>query len=185
MSPELEDLAEDLNRAGGEAWGRLQEQVSSTTSMVWDEAAGERKTTVQLRALAADPDRAVREKAYDLELRAWEAMKLPLAAAINGVKGFTVTLNKRRGWAGPLEKSIEQSRITRKTLDALISAMEESLPMWRRYLKIKARYLGVPACAFYDIFAPVGRRPGRGPSPRPGLHHPEIRRLFRGYGRLR
>ena len=156
MSPELEDLAEDLNRAGGDAWGRLQEQVSSTAAMVWDEATGERKTTVQLRALATDPDRAVREKAWDLELKAWEQMKLPLAAALNGVKGFSVTLNKRRGWSDPLEKSIEQCRISRGTLDALISAMEESLPLWRRYLKIKARYLGVPACAFFDIFAPVG-----------------------------
>jgi oligoendopeptidase F len=156
MSPELEDLAEDLNRAGGEAWGRLQEQVSSTTTMLWDEASGERKTTVQLRALAVDPDRKVREKAYNLELKAWKTMELPLAAALNGVKGFTVTLNKRRGWSSPLEKSIEQARITKKTLDALVSAMEESLPMWRRYLKIKARYLGVKTCAFYDIFAPVG-----------------------------
>lgn len=159
MSPELEDLAEDLNRAGGDAWGRLQEQVSSTAAMVWDEATGERKTTVQLRALASDPDRAIREKAWDLELKAWEQMKLPMAAALNGVKGFAVTLNKRRGWADPLEKSIEQCRITRATLDALISAMEESLPLWRRYLKVKARYLGVPACAFYDIFAPVGAPP--------------------------
>ncbi|NLJ46202.1 MAG: M3 family oligoendopeptidase [Treponema sp.] len=156
MSPELEDLAEDLNRAGGDAWGRLQDQVSSTASVVWDEATGERKTTVQLRALATDPDRAVREKAWNLELKAWEQMKLPLAAALNGVKGFAVTLNKRRGWSDPLEKSVEQCRITRATLDALISAMEESLPLWRRYLKIKAKYLGVPACAFYDIFAPVG-----------------------------
>ena len=156
MSPELEDLAEDLNRAGGEAWGRLQEQVSSTASVIWDETTGERKTTVQLRALAADPDRSVRAKAYDLELKAWDAMKTPLAAALNGVKGFAVTLNKRRGWNSPLEKSIEQSRITRKTLDALISAMEETLPLWRRYLKVKARYLGVPKCAFYDVFAPVG-----------------------------
>lgn len=156
MSPDLEDLAEDLNRAGGEAWGRLQEQLSSTTSVVWDEKTGERKTTVQLRALAVDPDRAVREKAYNMELQAWRAVELPMAAALNGVKGFTVTLNKRRGWSNPLDKSIEQARITPKTLDALVQAMEESLPLWRRYLKIKARYLGVSECAFYDIFAPVG-----------------------------
>ncbi len=156
MSPELEDLAEDLNRSGGDAWGRLQEQVSSTIRMLWDEASGERKTTVQLRALASDPDRSVREKAYDLEMRAWDGMKIPLAAALNGVKGFSVILDRRRGWSGPLEKSVEQARITRQTLDALIRAMEESLPLWRRYLKIKARCLGVPACAFYDIFAPVG-----------------------------
>jgi pepF/M3 family oligoendopeptidase len=79
-----------------------------------------------------------------------------VAAALNGVKGFSVSLNARRGWDGTLDKTIEQARITRKTLDALILAMEESLPSWRRYLKAKARLLGLDRCAFYDIFAPLG-----------------------------
>ena len=156
MAPELEDLAADLNRSGGDAWSRLQESVSSTTSAVWDDSTGERKTVVQLRALAFERDRSVREKAFRKELEAMKGVETPIAAALNGVKGFTVTLNRRRGWEGALEKSIEQSRITRATLDSLILAIEESLPAWRRYLKAKARLLGIPACAFYDLFAPVG-----------------------------
>ncbi len=156
MAPALEDLAADLNRSGGDAWSRLQETVSSITGAVWDEASGERKTVVQLRALAFDPDRAVRQKAFQKELEAWKTVETPIAAALNGVKGTTVSLNKRRGWAGALDKSIEQSRINRATLDSLILAMEESLPAWRRYLKAKARLLGIPRCAFFDLFAPVG-----------------------------
>ena len=156
MSPELEDLASDLSRSGGDAWGRLQETVSSTTGAIWDEASGERKTVVQLRALAFDPDRAVRRKAYEKELACWKGVETPMAAALNGVKGFTVSLNKRRGWESALDKSIAQSRISRATLDALLAAMEEALPTWRRYLKAKARLLGVPACGFFDLFAPVG-----------------------------
>jgi len=160
MAPELEDLAEDLARSGGDAWGRLQEAVSSNASVLWS-GASERKTVVELRNLAYDPDRAVREKAWRLELGAWKEAEIPLAAALNGVKGFAVTLNRRRGWEGAIDKSVHQARITRATLDALLGAMEESLPAWRRYLKAKARLLGVPSCAFYDIFAPVGGA-GRG-----------------------
>ncbi|PKL26374.1 MAG: peptidase M3 [Spirochaetae bacterium HGW-Spirochaetae-3] len=156
MSPELEDLASDLSRSGGDAWGRLQETVSSTTGAIWDEASGERKTVVQLRALAFDSDRDVRRKAFEKELACWKGVETPMAAALNGVKGFTVTLNRRRGWEGALDKSIAQSRISRATLDALLAAMEEALPMWRRYLKAKARLIGVPSCAFFDLFAPVG-----------------------------
>jgi len=156
MTPELEDLAADLNRSGGDAWSRLQESVSSITGAIWDEATGERKTIVQLRALAFDQDRAVRQKAFKKEMEAWKTVETPIAAALNGVKGCTVSLNKRRGWDGALDKSIEQSRISKKTLDSLILAMEESLPAWRRYLKAKARLLGIPACGFYDLFAPVG-----------------------------
>ena len=156
MGPELEDLAEDLLRSGGDAWGRLQEAVSSNASIVWDAATGGRKTLVELRNLAYEADRAVREKAFRLELELLKQSELPLAAALNGVKGFATTLNKRRGWDGAIEKSIRQARITRPTLDALIGELEASLPAWRRYLKAKASLLGLKSCAFYDLFAPVG-----------------------------
>ncbi|MCA1950869.1 MAG: M3 family oligoendopeptidase [Treponema sp.] len=156
MAPELEDLANDLNRSGGDAWSRLQEAISSTVSALWDPATGEKKTVIALRDLAHNRDRAIRERAYKAELAAWDSMKIPLAASLNGVKGFAITVDKRRGWQSALDKAAYQSRISRKTLDALISVMEGSLPLFRRYLKAKARILGVDRCAFYDLFAPVG-----------------------------
>ncbi|MCX7027592.1 MAG: M3 family oligoendopeptidase [Spirochaetes bacterium] len=155
MTPDLEDLAEDLGRSGADAWSRLQDAVSSKASALWDRDLRTIKTVAELRNLAGDPDRAIREKAYKLELGVWKSMEIPLAAALNGVKGTTIALNGRRGWEGSLEKSIAQARITRAALDALIEAMEASLPLWRRYLKVKARALDLPSLAFYDLFAPV------------------------------
>ncbi|MHB0897829.1 MAG: M3 family oligoendopeptidase [Spirochaetales bacterium] len=155
MAPELEDLAEDLGRSGADAWSRLQESVSSNASAIWDEAKNERKSVIELRNLAFDADRAVREKAFGLELSVWKSVEIPLAAALNGVKGATNSLNARRGWKDALEKSTAQARISPASLEALISAMEASLPFWRRYLKAKARALDLPALAFYDLFAPV------------------------------
>jgi pepF/M3 family oligoendopeptidase len=158
MSPEMEDLAEDLGRSGADAWSRLQEAISSNASTVWDEARGQRKTLIELRNLAFDPDRRVREKAYNLELSIWKASEIPLAAALNVVKGTTQSLNVRRGWKDALEKSTAQARISAATLEALVSAMESSLPFWRKYLKIKAKTLGQKALAFFDLFAPVGKK---------------------------
>jgi pepF/M3 family oligoendopeptidase len=157
MSSELEDLANDLARSGGDAWARLQEAISSTVTAVWDASTGERKTVIALRDLAHSPDRGIRERAYRAELAAWQSMEIPLAASLNGVKGTALTLNKRRGWNAAIRKSAFQSRISEKALDALIRAMESSLPLFRRYLRIKASLLGIPSCAFYDLFAPVGR----------------------------
>ncbi len=156
MLPAVEDLAEDLARSGGSAWTRQHEAISSTLSAVWDEMTGERKTVTQLRSLAFSPEREVREKAYRLELEAWKQMEIPLGFSLNGVKGFAITFNKRRHFEDDVESSLYASRISRKTLDALIDAMEESLPVFRRYLKAKARYLDVDKLAFYDLFAPVG-----------------------------
>jgi pepF/M3 family oligoendopeptidase len=161
MSAAEEDLAADLARSGASAWSRLQEKMTSTADAVWDEATGERKTLVELRSLAHSPDRAVREKAYRLELAVCASIGVPVAAALNGVKGTTISLNERRGWTGSsafaaVAKSTRQGLMSEKSLEALIAAMEESLPAWRAYLAAKARLLGLPSLAFYDLFAPVG-----------------------------
>lgn len=158
MTPAEEDLAADLSRPGGDAWSRLQQTVSSTLSAEWKD--GERKTVVELRGLAHDGDRGTRERAYNAEIGAWSSVEVPLAAALNGVKGFAVILDERRGFAQSLERAIMQSRISRASLDALIEVMERSLPMFRRYLHAKAGIIGVPRLAFYDLFAPVGRSSG-------------------------
>ena len=155
MTAKEEDLAHDLSRAGGDAWSRLHEVVSSQLKIIWDPKTGEKKTVTELRALAHHSDRTLRKKAYKLELSAWESMKVPLSFALNGVKGFSVILNKRRHYSDTLERSIIQSRISRETLDSLLEAMETSLPDFRRYLKGKARLLGLKKLSFYDIFAPV------------------------------
>ncbi|MDR1956340.1 MAG: M3 family oligoendopeptidase [Treponema sp.] len=155
LSPDMEDLAADLARSGGNAWTRLHEAISSTTTALWDAATGERKTLTRLRDLAHSPDRQIRERAYTAELEGWKSVAIPLAAALNGVKGTALTLETRRGWKSALEKSRFQSRISAKTLAVLLAALESSLPLFRRYLHAKARLLGIPVCAFYDLFAPV------------------------------
>ncbi len=154
MSVEEENLAADLMRPGADAWGRLQGTISSNLSWPWE--GDERKTVVELRSLAMDPNRATREKAYRRELEAWKSMETPIAAALNGVKGFTVILDKRRNYASPLDHAAFQARISRETLDAQITTMESNLGVFRSYLKSKAKLLGVKKCAFYDLFAPAG-----------------------------
>ncbi len=154
LSEQEESLAADLARSGADAWGRLQESISSTLSAPWDD--GTEKTIVELRNLAFNQDRSIRRKAWEKELDAWRRMETPLAFALNGVKGATVTLNRRRGWGSTLERSTRQNRLSTKALEILISAMEESLPLFRRYLLAKARILNIPRISFYDLFAPVG-----------------------------
>lgn len=154
MSIPEENLAADLSRAGADAWGRLHGTISSRLSWPWE--GDEKKTVVQLRSLAMDQDREVREKAYRRELEAWQSMEIPLAASINGVKGFTVILDKRRNYPSPLDHAALQSRISRETLDAQISTMEKNLGVFRTYLKEKAKLVGVKTLAFFDLFAPVG-----------------------------
>lgn len=150
MAPELENLASDLARSGTDAFSRLQEAISSS-------AVGEGgKTVVSLRNEAFHQDRAVRKAAFEEELAIWKTHEVAFAAALNGVKGTTITLDKARSYASPLARSLKQSRVENEVLTALITTIEKNLPMFRGYLKTKAKTLKLDSCAFYDLFAPVG-----------------------------
>ena len=154
MPKEMEELAADLMRSGSDAFERLQETISSSAC---SELNGEKKTVIELRALATNADREIRRKAYEAELKVWKEHEIAFCYALNAIKGTSISLEKRRNWKSPIDRSIAGARISRKTLDALIGTLEKNLPMFRSYLKTKAKLLGVNKCAFYDLFAPVGK----------------------------
>ena len=64
-------------------------------------------------------------------------MREPLAACMNGVKGYVNVLNRRRGRKDALHPAIDQSRIDRLTLEAMMSAMQAYFPTFRKYLRLK------------------------------------------------
>lgn len=164
MSKELEELAADLMRSGSDAFSRLQESISSSASAELDlsdlgpELAklGGTKTVIELRALATHSNREVRRRAYEAEIKVWKEHETAFAFALNSIKGTSISLEKRRHWDSPIQRSCSTARITEKTLAALIMSLEKYLPMFRKYLKAKAKIMGVEKLAWYDIVAPVG-----------------------------
>jgi pepF/M3 family oligoendopeptidase len=158
MSMAEEALAAELHPVGGGGWERLWYDVTSQITVRLDpEGDGNERELplAEVENLSRHPERSVRERAHDAELQAWAANAVPLAAAMNGVKGETNTLAARRGWASPLEQALHDARIDRATLDAMLAAMRAAFPNLRRYLRAKARALGVPTLAWYDRFAPL------------------------------
>lgn len=150
MSLKEEMLASNLNRSGGDAFSRLQDSLCANI-----EKDGE--TLIALRAKAQSSDRKERERAFYKEKALLKEHEVAYSFALNGVKGTVLSLEKCRGWKSPLERSAFCSRISMKALNALISTLEEALPMWRDYLNTKAQILGLKKLSFYDLFAPVGK----------------------------
>lgn len=157
MSPAEEELAAELNLSGATAWSKLHGNVTSQL-MVRLNRKGETEDLPMsmVRALASDPDREVRRSAYEAELGGWKTVAVPLAAALNSIKGQVNTLSARRGWESPLDVALYDAHIDRQTLDAMMNAARDAFPHFRRYFKAKARALGLQELAWYDILAPVG-----------------------------
>jgi len=153
-----ESLAADLSLSGSNAWTKLQQLTNSQLSVDFKlDGKMERMPMPALINLRTHPDGDVRKRAYEAEMQAWEKAKEVYAASLNGVKGEVNTLDKRRGRKDALHASIDTARIDRQTLDALIEAMKESFPMFRKYFKAKAKRLGKQQLPWWDVFAPMGK----------------------------
>jgi oligoendopeptidase F len=156
MTPDEENLASELNLSAGTAWEKLHSDVTSQLIVSLELSDQKQELPMSMvRNLASDPDREVRRSAYEAELEGWKRVALPLAAAINSIKGEVNVLTRRRGWSSPLEASLLDTNIDRITFDAMLAAAYESFPDFRRYLNAKARMLGLPRLSWYDLFAPV------------------------------
>jgi pepF/M3 family oligoendopeptidase len=157
LSPEEEILASKLTSTGSLAWETLQSKASSQL-MGEVTLDGETKTLpiMSIRNLAFSADAEVRKQGYHAELKAYEKHAEISAAALNGIKGEVLTLSAMRGFESPLHETLFNARMTPEILDAMRTSMEAYLPEFRRYLKLKSKFLGNSgALPFYDLFAPV------------------------------
>lgn len=157
MSDAEEALASALSASGGAAWARLRRDITSRL-IVRVRFPG--SSTQQMPQSATAPlflgaDGAVRRAARAALQESWQQVEVPLAAALNGVKGELITLSTRRGWRDSLEPSLFANGTDRPTLEALHAAVREALPVFRRFLRAKARLLGKAQLAGWDLWASV------------------------------
>ena len=158
MGDAEEALAAALSPSGGGAWGKLHGDLVGRATVRFVPPNGgepEEAGLARLRVLQAHADRGVREAAYRAELELLETYAVAFAAAMNGVKGEVGTLATRRGWPSPLDASLFDNGVTPAALAALQEAVRGAFPLLRRYLRAKARFLGLERLAWYDLLAPV------------------------------
>ena len=149
-----EEISAKLSLSGGNAWSEMQGYLTSTVPVHYD---GGVTNLSSIRNLAYDADASVRKAAYASELACYERIQDPVAYALNSIKLETISDCRLRGYASALDRTLEQSFMKRETLEAMLGAMEEYLPKFRKYLKAKGKALGHEnGLPWYDLFAPMG-----------------------------
>jgi oligoendopeptidase F len=157
MSEAEENLYADLRLTGTNAWLKLHGVV---TSLLMGHLDGEPRPITVIRGMATSSDAGVRERAYRAELAAYESAAVPLAAALNAIKGEANTVNARRGWKDALAPALHANAVEPAALEAMQQAAVASFPDFRRYLRAKARLLGQDGgLPWWDLFAPVPGEP--------------------------
>ena len=160
LSDALERMAAQLNLSGGDAWGQLFDYLTATLAVDWPEAEDGTVTLSEIRGMANDPDADTRARAFAAELAAYPKIDSSLAFALNSIKRQVSYLARERGYASPLDEALDKSAMSRETLDAMFTAIRERLPVFRTYLRGKARLLGYgEQLPFHGLMAPVEGAP--------------------------
>jgi len=150
-----EKVMAKLKISGSNAWAELQQYLTSTVKVTY---RGEEINLSAVRNLAYSAEAEVRKDAYEAELDCYRSIEDSVAYALNSLKLETLNECELRGYESPLARTLEQSNMEKKTLDAMFAAIDQKLPMFRRYLKAKAHALGHEnGLPWYDLFAPMGK----------------------------
>ena len=150
-----EAVAAKYELSGGNAWAEMHQYLTSTVPVTY---RGKVTNLPSVRNLAYDPDPKVRKDAYEAELACYDRIKDPIAYALNSLKLETISDCQLRGYQSPLDRTLKNADMKKETLEAMLSAMDEYLPKFWQYLKVKGKALGHKnGLPWYDLFAPMGR----------------------------
>lgn len=158
LSDDIEEVITKMAQTGSNSWSKLYNTLSATQLVEMEKDGKMEKIPLPIvRNMAYEKDQNVRKNAYEAELKSYSQVDESLASAINSIKGEVIEVCKMRGFKSPLEQTLFNSRLSKEALDAMLGAIKDSLPTFRKYLKKKAEGLGHSnGLPFYDLFAPQG-----------------------------
>jgi pepF/M3 family oligoendopeptidase len=154
LSDDVEEVIAKLNLSAGSSWNKMQSYLTSTLEVDYKDQV---VTLAQIRNLAYSKDKEVRKEAYEAELKAYDKIKDAISFSLNNIKIQVNTICELRGFESPLDMTLNQSKMKKETLNALLEAMKEYMPKFHAYLRRKAEILGYQkGLPWYELFAPLG-----------------------------
>lgn len=159
LSDEEENIIAQMTNTGSQAFNTLYQMLTSTlmVDILLDGEAIQLPLSA-VRNMAFDKNQEVRRTAFEAERAAYPKIDKAVAACLNGIKGQAITLAKLRKYESNLSQTLSEYRMDEQTLQAMLTAMRESLPAFRRYFRRKAELLGhTDGLPFYDAVAPMGK----------------------------
>jgi oligoendopeptidase F len=158
LSEAEEQLAEVKNLTGRSAFSQLYTEVSSRIRVpVQVEGHVKDLNVSEARALRSSPDRALRRRATDGLMRAFEEQSHVLNYCFNTLFQDHALEVKKRGFGDVTEPTYLEDELPAAVVEALMSATEKRYGLAQRYLRLKAKALGLTDFSSHDVLAPLDK----------------------------
>lgn len=154
MLSSLEEVAiAKMKTTGSSSWLKYKDQLISSMKVVMD---NKEYPLTEVLNMAYSKNKDIRKKAYEAEIESYKNVEQGIASALNAIKGEAITISEMRGYDSILQRTLIDSRMSQKTLDALLNTIKKALPMFEKYFQAKAKKLGYTnGLPWYEMYAPV------------------------------
>ena len=148
------------DKNGISAWEMLQSDWLSTRTFDI-EVEGKMKSLPygEIIGFYQSPDRDLRKRANQIVYENLGKDEIVWASAIRAVCEDHLQMCKLRKYPAPMTQSLIANDVDQKIIDSLMKTIEKSVGIYRRYLRLKAKLMGLDKLANYDVVAPLPNAP--------------------------
>jgi oligoendopeptidase F len=156
LSEAEEKLSEMKNLTGRAAFSQLYTEVCSRIRITLDiNGKPEELNVAQVRALRSSPDRTLRRRATDGLMKAFEKESHVLNFCFNTLFQDHHLDVQRRGFATVTEPTYLDDELSGDVVEQLMATTERHYSLVERYMRLKARALGLTDFGSHDVLAPL------------------------------
>lgn len=147
-------IAKDKNGIG--AWELLQSEWLSTR-MFEVEIEGEKKTLPfgEIFGLYESPNRELRKQVDKVLFESLGKDQIIWASAIRAICEDHMQMCKQRKYPTAMTQSLIANDVDQETIDSLMNTIRRNVGLYQRYLRLKAKLMGLDKLASYDAIAPL------------------------------
>jgi len=151
-------IVKDKN--GVNAWQMLQGDWLSTRTFNI-EIEGKMKTLPygEIVGFYQSPNRDLRKMSNQIVYEGLGKDELIWASALRAVCEDHVQMCKLRKYPTPMTQSLIANDVDPQTINSLMKTIENNVDLYRRYLRLKAKLMGLSKLANYDLVAPLPNAP--------------------------
>jgi oligoendopeptidase F len=158
LTEQEEILISALSVDGHHGWANLYSSLTGNGKCVIKTGASSQEIGIaQALAMRSDLNEENRKAAFLGIQDFWQQHQESAAAIINGLAGWRLTLTEKRSIKKPmhfLDSSLQENRIVRSTLDAMMQACENNKTYLQKILPSMAKKMGKTKLSPWDLSAP-------------------------------
>jgi oligoendopeptidase F len=160
LSEELEKIIMSKDQNGVSAWSQLQgDWLSTRVFKIRVDGVEKTMSYGEIISLYQSPDRELRREANRVVYDGLGKDDQLWASAIRSICGDHLQMCEWRKYPTPMTQSLIDNDVQQEAIDSLMRTMDDNVSVYRRYLWLKAKLMGLEKLGNWDIVAPLPGSP--------------------------